>query len=271
MEKILHGLISPVSALSLTEKLKVARMIERSGKHRHPCSEVNGVVLASMTYWLDGKRSIDDVEICKAIFTAWSSNHLLTSTQTLLKELVKVIHDIGDDLEVVSLCDLISTMLQLFKVDISQNNLPKVDTATRPPLLEAAADFAHLIKNEILVTTIVTHNGRDLKSLSSVVMFLNEHSEIIPWEKPSSLLQCLILNLSKTVSDFSIINPKEFIHQSNQVARLIANMWFKATIKKQVIVDSLQLIFRIVSTAKELESVSMALSCVLQRVPEVLF
>lgn len=265
MDKIFLGLINSAT-LQHGQKIKVVKMIEQSGAHPHMPAEVKALLLATLPYWLNTKSSLENVEICKSVFTSWSANNVVVMGEIFQTDLPGVIRELGESLDTVALCDCIATTQQIFKVAFEVSaSLTGEDR--KPQIVKSAEGFAHIIKVDIIKSIVNSADG--VKTLSLIAAFLATSPEIVPWESPIPLIHTVIIKLSKPVEDISTVQPQEFIHHTNQVSRLIRSLWYRASTQKLVIVESLQLLFRIVSSTKELEDVSPALSSVLQSVPEV--
>lgn len=260
MEKILHGLMS-TTTLKHEEKTKVVRMIEQSGRQPHQNSEVKSLLTAAIPYWLSTETSLDDAEMCKTLFSAWSINNVLVMFRTLSSELLGILNVLGGRMDMLALCDLIETSLQICNDTINSHNLD--DHAMKSAYLE----FTNVVKSEVVVMLVA--QSSDVRNLSLLATFLLAHQEVVPWDTPRPVLQVLVNQLSKPVTDVDVKQPQEFIHQVNLVARLIKKLWCQSPTKKLAVMDSLQLLFASVSASKELDSVSVGLSTVLQSIPEV--
>ncbi|XP_067942272.1 ubiquitin carboxyl-terminal hydrolase 38-like [Watersipora subatra] len=257
MDAIFRGLMS-ATTLDTDKKLKTLRMIEKSGNHPHTHEEVRALILATVPYWLNSGTSVENMEMAKSLFVAWANNNIDTMIETLTTELIMMINSTGEQLEIVSLCDLVSSSLSILESvgDVSSNT----------PLSEKLNDIVSFFSSDI-VHILIRRAGEETNKLSVIADFIDRHPQISPLQNISALLKMLIEQLSKSFIDVNVMNPHDFIHQVNQIKRLIKNIWQKSKTPKLHILKSLQHLFNIISSTPEIDDVSVALSSVLQSVP----
>ena len=288
MEKIFHGIMK-ASALSTQEKMRVVRMLEHSGKQPHQVQEVEAVLKATLFYWLSNETSPLDMEYSERIFRAWSQNHIPVMVKVVTNDLESVISDIskacheqqltvGADgstnntgscvpsngvgsVSVYSISHAFGIAIRIINDQIGKcEDVPAIQT-----LRDGLLSF---IKNNVLYDLF--KQGTGIKTLHALTALLMDHPALIPWETCSILLNVIISKLS-TCMFASGEEPTLFIQQCIKTSKLVKYVWSKAASPKMMIMESLKTLFGIVSTTSDINSVSVALSTILQSVPEVCF
>lgn len=242
-------------------------MLVQSGKQSHQTQEVTAVLKATLQYWLNSESSALNQECSEKIFKAWSKNNVMTMIEIATKDMPVILNEIqsaaninhgGSHINVESTCQAISAVLCLTNQSPSFSN----DDQKRHHR-ESVSTFT---KNSLLYELL--NHANSMRALSSIAVLLLEYPLIIPWETGSSLLNCVITKLSALMLQ-SEDDPIEFIKQAVRVSKLVKYVWSKAISPKTMILETLKTLFGIVASNKKLNDVSVALSTILQSVPEV--
>lgn len=261
------------------EKNRVVKMLEQSGRQPHKTQEVKSVMRATLFYWLNFRSSPINIECCERIFHAWSQNYIPVMVEVLTDDFPSIINELASDVEDFDRADLAmnsnnrTQSISVYCVSKVLGTAIKIASNQSAPAgglqcnngssLDSLSDF---IKNTMLYDLFKQSVGiRPLDALASLLM---ECPTIIPWETCSVLVNVVVSKLS-TCMFASDADPNTFIKQCIRVSKLIKYIWSKAVSPKMMILESLKTLFGIVSSTGTLDTVSVALSTVLQSVPEV--
>lgn len=248
--------------LNAEHKLKVIQMLKHSGTLPHDNSEVKRVLTASLSYWLHSKTSAKNAELSSAVFKAWAYKRVMLLIEVVAEELTKISNASIFPLSVSQFSNLLKFVLH--SVDIQEVNTDAMETDLPVKSVQQTVSLISLVSN---ILPLVMSHCQELSDLANLSITLLENSVLL--QQGGAALACSLVERLSLLRPTVGCNPKHFIQNSLTVSRLVKVLWSKSSTHKQLILQSLQTLFRIVSTNENAESVSVSLSTILQLVPEV--
>ncbi|KAF6036792.1 USP38 [Bugula neritina] len=219
------------------------------------------VLTASLSYWLHSKTSAKNAELSSAVFKAWAYKRVMLLIEVVAEELTKISNASIFPLSVSQFSNLLKFVLH--SVDIQEVNTDAMETDLPVKSVQQTVSLISLVSN---ILPLVMSHCQELSDLANLSITLLENSVLL--QQGGAALACSLVERLSLLRPTVGCNPKHFIQNSLTVSRLVKVLWSKSSTHKQLILQSLQTLFRIVSTNENAESVSVSLSTILQLVPE---